>query len=65
MGWGSIGGPTGSSPTLLGANNVVIVSNQACQNAWDANNVFIRDSMICAGNGAAAICTVSVFPLHI
>ncbi|KAF4533087.1 hypothetical protein B566_EDAN003807, partial [Ephemera danica] len=38
-------------------SNVPIFSNDACSTAWATQNVFIRDSMICAGNGAAAVCT--------
>jgi len=63
MGWGSLGGPDKSN--VLQSANVPIVSNKACNNAWAANNVEIKDSMICAGDGSAAQCTVyrgSKFP---
>lgn len=57
MGWGSIGG-TAKSNTLQSAT-VPIVGNTACKTAWSALNVEVRDSMICAGDGSAAQCTVS------
>jgi Trypsin len=62
MGWGSLGGPDKSN--VLQSANVPIVSNRACKNAWAANNVDIKDSMICAGDGSAAQCAVYPLALH-
>ncbi|XP_059489011.1 transmembrane protease serine 9-like [Neocloeon triangulifer] len=57
-GWGTNGGPAKSN-FLLGGN-VPVRSNAACQTAWNAMNVVIRDSMICAGDGAVAQCNGDV-----
>jgi hypothetical protein len=60
MGWGSLGGPDKSK--VLQSASVPIVTNKACKTAWAVNNVDIKDSMICAGDGSAAQCTV--YPAH-
>jgi Trypsin len=62
MGWGSIGGTEKSN--VMQSANVPIVGNTACRNSWAALNVEIRDSMICAGDGSAAQCTVRLFTFH-
>ncbi|CAB3385927.1 Hypothetical predicted protein [Cloeon dipterum] len=54
-GWGTNGGAAKSNVLLAG--NVPIWRNAACQTAWSALSVEIKDSMICAGDGSVAQCT--------
>ncbi|CAB3377106.1 Hypothetical predicted protein [Cloeon dipterum] len=56
-GWGSRGGPERSSVLLAGT--MPIWSNTECNTAWADQSVTIRESMMCAGDGSVAMCTVS------
>ncbi|CAB3377111.1 Hypothetical predicted protein [Cloeon dipterum] len=52
-GWGTDGS---SMSNVLLAGSVPIWSNAACNIAWSAQSLNIRDSMICAGDGSVAQC---------
>ena len=58
-GWGFTDNNSTMLPNLLNAAPVLILNNSVCNRLWSRMNVFIEDSMLCAGLGTPATCRVS------